>query len=128
VTDHCFLISKRTMRFLLCLCLRNGRRGFWAGHRLKHWEVQISEGGATWEIRLRTSSVRWRSLWSDRTPDCQFKARKVFSTRRTFDLHQLAADLPHEVVTGTSHWAHMDKPEDSIASWTSFSSQKRFSK
>jgi pimeloyl-ACP methyl ester carboxylesterase len=28
------------------------------------------------------------------------------------DLHRLAADLPHTVVTGTSHWLHMDKPAE----------------
>jgi pimeloyl-ACP methyl ester carboxylesterase len=29
-----------------------------------------------------------------------------------YDLHNLAPDLPHKVVTGTGHWLHMDKPEE----------------
>ncbi len=29
-----------------------------------------------------------------------------------YDLHRLAADLPHKIVSGTSHWLHMDKPEE----------------
>jgi pimeloyl-ACP methyl ester carboxylesterase len=29
-----------------------------------------------------------------------------------YDLHRLVADLPHKVVTGTSHWLQMDKPEE----------------
>jgi pimeloyl-ACP methyl ester carboxylesterase len=29
-----------------------------------------------------------------------------------YDLHRLVADLHHQVVTGTSHWLHMDKPEE----------------
>lgn len=27
-----------------------------------------------------------------------------------FDLHKQVADLPHELISGTSHWVHMDKP------------------
>lgn len=30
----------------------------------------------------------------------------------SYDLHKLVPDLPHKVVTGTSHWLHMDKPEE----------------
>jgi pimeloyl-ACP methyl ester carboxylesterase len=29
-----------------------------------------------------------------------------------FELHRLVADLPYKVVTGTSHWLHLDKPEE----------------
>jgi pimeloyl-ACP methyl ester carboxylesterase len=29
-----------------------------------------------------------------------------------FDLHKQVADLPHEQITGTSHWVHMDKPAE----------------
>lgn len=29
-----------------------------------------------------------------------------------YDLHRLMADLPHKMVIGTSHWLHMDKPEE----------------
>lgn len=29
-----------------------------------------------------------------------------------YDLHRLVADVPHKVVTDTSHWLHMDKPEE----------------
>ncbi len=29
-----------------------------------------------------------------------------------YDLHRFVDDLPHKVVTGTSHWLHMDKPEE----------------
>jgi pimeloyl-ACP methyl ester carboxylesterase len=29
-----------------------------------------------------------------------------------YDLHKLVPDLPHKVVTGTSRWLHMDKPEE----------------
>jgi pimeloyl-ACP methyl ester carboxylesterase len=28
------------------------------------------------------------------------------------DLHQLVPDLPRKLITGTSHWPHMDKPEE----------------
>jgi len=28
------------------------------------------------------------------------------------DLHQLVPDLPYKLITGTSHWPHMDKPEE----------------
>ena len=28
------------------------------------------------------------------------------------DLHHLVPDLPHKLITGTSHWPHMDKPEE----------------
>lgn len=28
-----------------------------------------------------------------------------------FSLHQLAPNLPHQMVTGTGHWLHMDKPQ-----------------
>ena len=28
------------------------------------------------------------------------------------DLHKLMADLPHKLIVGTSHWPHMDKPEE----------------
>jgi pimeloyl-ACP methyl ester carboxylesterase len=28
------------------------------------------------------------------------------------DLHKQVPDLPHQRITGTSHWPHMDKPED----------------
>jgi len=27
-------------------------------------------------------------------------------------LHRLVTDLPYEAVAGTSHWLHMDKPEE----------------
>ena len=27
-------------------------------------------------------------------------------------LHKLAPDIPRRVVTGTSHWPHLDKPEE----------------
>jgi pimeloyl-ACP methyl ester carboxylesterase len=29
---------------------------------------------------------------------------------KPYDLHMLAPEMPHKVVTGTSHWLHMDKP------------------
>ena len=29
-----------------------------------------------------------------------------------FDLHKQVADLPHEQISGTSHWVHMDKPAE----------------
>jgi pimeloyl-ACP methyl ester carboxylesterase len=29
-----------------------------------------------------------------------------------YSLHNLVLDLPHVVVTGTSHWLHLDKPEE----------------
>jgi len=29
-----------------------------------------------------------------------------------YDLHNLVPDLPHKVVIGTSHWLHMDRPEE----------------
>jgi esterase len=29
-----------------------------------------------------------------------------------YSLHNLALDLPHVVVTGTSHWLHLDRPEE----------------
>jgi pimeloyl-ACP methyl ester carboxylesterase len=28
------------------------------------------------------------------------------------DLHRLLPHLPHEIITGTSHWPHLDKPEE----------------
>ncbi len=28
------------------------------------------------------------------------------------DLHKLVPDLPHKLITRTSHWPHMDKPEE----------------
>ena len=28
------------------------------------------------------------------------------------DLHRLLPHPPHEIITGTSHWPHLDKPEE----------------
>ena len=28
------------------------------------------------------------------------------------DLHRLVADMPHAVMDGTSHWMHLDKPDE----------------
>ena len=36
----------------------------------------------------------------------------VTSTDAPFDLHKQIEDLPHEQITGTSHWVHMDKPAE----------------
>ncbi len=36
----------------------------------------------------------------------------VTSTDSPFDLHKQIKDLPHEQMTGTSHWVHMDKPAE----------------
>lgn len=31
---------------------------------------------------------------------------------KPYDLHMLSPEMPHKVVPGTSHWLHMDKPEE----------------
>lgn len=31
---------------------------------------------------------------------------------QSYELHKLPPGFPHKVVTGTSHWLHMDKPEE----------------
>ena len=36
----------------------------------------------------------------------------VTAAESPFDLHKQVADLPHEQITGTSHWVHMDKPSE----------------
>lgn len=36
----------------------------------------------------------------------------VTTTDMPHELHNLVPDLAHEVVTGTSHWVHMDRPDD----------------
>lgn len=34
------------------------------------------------------------------------------SNDEPFSLHNLGAELPHTMVTGTGHWLHMDRPEE----------------
>lgn len=36
----------------------------------------------------------------------------VTTDESPFDLHKQIADLPHEQISGTSHWVHMDKPAE----------------
>ena len=92
-----------------------------------HW-TRITEGG---DPAVRAAVIRDLESTPPRTFVEVFRALSAFEPIRALErypgpkrslitalnetpiaLHRLAPDLPHQVVRGTGHWIHMDKPAE----------------